>query len=986
MPTILSEKEFETLIVSHLRDVNGYNEGKSTEYAKDLAMIPERLQAFIMATQEKKVIESFCFASELETNRFFRRLSMELEKRGVTDVLRKGFRYNNALFDLYYPIPSEQNESAKVAYAQNDFTVVRQLHYSQQNTDLSIDVVLFLNGLPIITMELKNHYTGQTVQNAIYQYQHDRDAKELLLKPKRCAVHLAVDDDEVFFCAELKNKDSWFLPFNRGNNGGAGNPLNPNGLRTAYLWEEVLTKRSLSNILENYAQLIVTENVKTHVRTERMIWPRYHQLACVNMLVEQTLQKPVGQRFLIQHSAGSGKSNSISWLAYQLVMLVENDRPKFDSVILVTDRVNLDRQLRNNILSFKKMQNVVAWAEDSLTLNFALSSGKKIIVTTIHKFTYVLDAIEGELHDRHFAVIIDEAHSSQSGSMSANMQMVLQSNNETDKDSEEYGVEEEMIKVMKGRKMAKNANFYAFTATPKDKTLALFGQKTLTPEGKEEFRPHHVYPMQQAVQEGFILDVLSHYTIYDSYYNLIAAEGSNEEELYDAKKAQGKLRAYVERQPKTIEKKSQIIVEHLCTKVVGKIGGKARAMLVCPSIQRAIEYYWKISGMLKERKSPYRAIVAFSGEKVIDDKAYTEESLNGFPSLEIEKRMKDEPYRLLIVANKFQTGYDEPLLHTMYVDKQLSDVKAVQTLSRLNRCCPKKIDTFVLDFANDAETIQASFQKFYKATYLNDRPDPNRLNDLLQKVQDYAFFTDDDVLNFNKLYWAGADRKDLEPILNTAVDRFKTELDEHKQIDCKGAIKGYVRAYPFLASILPYESSDWERHYVFLNLLLDKLPKLKAVDEDDMLIENVDFDKYRIVKQEERKIDLEDKDTGVDPVQATSAAKVQQKDMETLHDILDEFNQRYGNIEWLNRDKVKQQIEQLPDMVASDQAFQNAARHSDVQTAMLQCGNTLMMMVARLMQENTEFARTFFDNKDFQNMITQEVFHKAYSTIVNTGK
>lgn len=744
-----SERGLEDIIVAHLRDVNGYNQGTSGDYDKTFAMLPANVEAFLRKTQPEKVDELRIFSNNIERNKFFTRLRDEITKRGITDVLRKGFRYITLHFDLYYPTPNELNPTAKKLYEDNDFTVIRQLHYSPTDTMLSVDVVLFLNGLPIITMELKNHYTGQTVENAKAQYQNDRDPKDLLFKPKRCAVHFAVDDTDVAMCSMLDGKSSWFLPFNKGNNGGKGNPVNPNGLATAYLWEEILTKHSLSNILEEFAQVIEEKNEKTGKTKTKVIWPRYHQLDAVRSLLKATKGNGIGQRFLIQHSAGSGKSNSITWLAYQLVGLLKDNKPVVDSVIVVTDRVNLDKQIRDNIRSFQKLSNVVEWADSSDTLAKALKGGKKIIITIVHKFPFILDAIGTQLKDSRFAIIIDEAHSSQNGSMSAKMNIGV-SGNATDDDED---IEDKIAKIVAGRKMASNANYYAFTATPKGKTLEMFGTPMpADAEGKVKHNPFHVYSMKQAIEEGFIMDVLKNYTPYQSFYKVVKSIESDPE--FDKKQAQSKIRAWVEAQPETIDSKARIIVEHFHENVInrGKVGGQARAMLVTSSILRAIEFYYVISQKLRERNSPFKAIVAFSGEKEYKGKMVNEASVNGFPSSEIEDRMGKDPYRILIVADKFQTGYDQPLLHTMYVDKVLSDVKAVQTLSRLNRCHPKKRDTFILDFADNAERVQEAFQKYYNATILSEETDPNRLNDLLAKIDEYAIFTEQEVDEINRIF------------------------------------------------------------------------------------------------------------------------------------------------------------------------------------------------------------------------------------------
>ena len=971
MVTDTSEKNLETILVSHLRDIQGYEEGSSEDYSKDYALDRERVKRFILSTQKKKVENTACFMNELAERKFFTELNKQLATRGVTDVLRKGFRYISELFDMYYPLPSELNPTAQEMYAKNIFCVSRQLYYSKDNSN-SIDVIVSLNGLPIITMELKNHYTGQTVENAIKQYQTDRDAKDPLLAPKRCAVHFAVDDDDIRMCTWLCGKSSWFLPFNKGVNGGAGNPINPNGLKTAYLWEDILKKESLSDILENYAQVIKKKDEKTNTEKVSVVWPRYHQLEVVRKLLQETRTKGVGNRYLIQHSAGSGKSNSITWLAYQLVGLLDGTEPLMDSVIVVTDRINLDKQIRDNIAAFKRLSNLVAWADSAETLRTNLESGKKIIITIVHKFPFILETIGSEMKNKRFGIIIDEAHSSQNGSMSAKMNIALSGN--TGEEGED--LEDKLNAIIEGRKMVKNANYYAFTATPKNKTLQMFGTAFEQPDGEIGHRPFHEYTMKQAIEEGFIMDVLKHYTTYNSYYKIVKAVDSDPE--FEKKQAQKKLRAFVEGQPETIQQKAAIIIEHFHSQVIdkGKLGGEARAMVVTSSILRAIEFYYEITRLLEERKSPYKAIVAFSGSKNYGGKDVTEADINGFPSKDIEDNMGRDPYRILVVAEKFQTGYDQPLLHTMYVDRVLTDVKAVQTLSRLNRCHPKKRDTFVLDFANDADSIKDSFQRFYKTTILSKEVDPNKLNDLIQEIEDANIYSYEEIDLLNSKYWKGAPREELDPIINSSVDRFK-ERDENTQVRCKSSIKAFLRTYPFIAAVLPFKSVEWEKLNTYFSLLIHKLPVLKNEDFTEGLIEAIDFDQYRLIKGEEQKIELENSDSEIEPTPVGKPKGVTSPDMAKLSEILDEFN----GINWLDKEKAKQQLEELPVRLQADEAFVNAARNSDKETAQQQCNMSLMMIIAQMLNENTEFCRNYLDNPDFMNFINQRVFQSAYSSV-----
>lgn len=999
-----SETGLEKIIVDWLRDKNGYEQATPHDYNKDFALVDTWVERFVVATQPDKVEQSMCFASPSERMKFFTRLANEITKRGVVDVLRKGYKFNGSTFDLYYPLPSDLNPSAKKAYGQNIFGVIRQVMYSKTNTN-EIDFVVFINGLPLATFELKNNYTGQTYENAIRQYQTDRNPKELLLQKKRCAVHFAVDDQQVWMCTALAGKDSWFLPFNRGVNGGAGNPVVENDTMTSYLWKDILTKPTLSNIIENFAQVIVSKekDKKTgKIRDkEKVIWPRYHQLDAVRTLVKQTQKCGVGKRFLIQHSAGSGKSNTITWLAYQLVVLLKNQQPFFDSVVVVTDRVNLDRQIRDNINAFQRLSNIVGWADKSETLRLMLQGGKKIIVSTINKFSFILDEIGSTLKDRRFAIIIDEAHSSQNGAMSANLAtglsgyaapkayvmpyvceagMVASGGPDVDIETEEEDTDDKINRILKGRKLAKNANYYAFTATPKNKTLEMFGEKITDAEGNVSFMPFHEYTMKQAIEEGFILDVLKYYTPYSSYYRILKTSADDPE--YDKKKAQGKLRAYVEAQPETIEKKAEIIVEHFCSKVFMKIGGKARAMLVTSSIERAIEFYKVITRMLEERNSPYRAIVAFT-DKMIDGQLVTEASLNGFPSAEIETKMEEEPYRILVVANKFQTGYDQPLLHTMYVDKQLSGVKAVQTLSRLNRCHPKKQDTFVLDFANDPEMIQKAFQDYYKTTVLVGESDVNKLNDLTETIEGFCFYTQDDVDRVVELKLTGNDddRPAMDAVLDGVTERFKEELNEDEQIVCKSGIKNFNRCYPYFSSIMPFESAEWEKQYIFYSLLVKKLPKLKIDDFTEGLIDNIDFDKYRIVKEEERQIVLENENAEVAPVPVGHGTGKPVPEMEALSTIVKDFNELFGNIDWKNRDEVQRQINELPARIVGSVDFANAVKNGDSQVAQITFNDDMIAIVAAMLEEKTEFVQAYFGNKDFHNFVNARVYQAALSRL-----
>ena len=692
------------------------------EYCVDLA----QLSAFLCTTQTNAA-ESLDLGQDSPTRRkFLARLQGEVSKRGVIDVLRKGVKDGPHHVELFYGTPSPGNPVATERYAQNRFSVTRQLRYSRDETQRALDLGLFINGLPIATFELKNSLTKQTVEDAVEQYKRDRAPREKLFEFGRSVAHFAVDDHEVRFCTHLKGKTSWFLPFNQGWNDGAGNPPNPDGLKTDYLWTRLLTRDGLTNILENYAQVVETKDEKTGKKRKEQIWPRYHQLDVVRRLLTDTRRHGAGKRYLIQHSAGSGKSNSIAWLAHQLIGLRKNDAGVFDSIIVVTDRRLLDKQIRDTIKQFAQVGATVGHADRSGDLRRFIESGKKIIISTVQKFPFILDEIGNEQRGRRFAIIIDEAHSSQGGRTAAAVNMALSEAGAEEKDET---TEDTINRIMAARRLLPNASYFAFTATPKNKTLEIFGE-AYDAEGQTRHRPFHSYTMKQAIQEGFILDVLRNYTPVASYYKLIKKiEGDPE---FDTKRARKKLRRYVESHEHAIQIKAEIMVDHFHEQVLAlnKIGGQARAMVVTGGIERAIQYYHAIRQYLLERKSPYRAIVAFSGEHEYGGVQVSEASLNGFPSSRIADEIQQDPYRFLICADKFQTGYDEPLLHTMYVDKILSGIKAVQTLSRLNRAHPQKHDAFVLDFRNDADTIREAFADYYRTTILSEETDPNKLHDL----------------------------------------------------------------------------------------------------------------------------------------------------------------------------------------------------------------------------------------------------------------
>jgi type I restriction enzyme, R subunit len=972
MTTDVTEKGLESLIVDSLVSEAGYQQGRSEDYDRDHAIDLAKLGEFLRATQPEAA--DFLNLEEESPRRtqFLHRLQGEIAKRGVIDVLRHGIKHNQFDLDLFYGTPTPGNFKAKQLFEANVFSVTRQLRYSKDETQLALDLCVFINGLPVATFELKNRLTKQTVDDAVQQYKRDRDPKELLFQFGRCMVHFAVDDQEVRMCTHLMGNESWFLPFNKGWNDGAGNPPNPNGLKTDYLWKQILSKHELTDIIENYAQIVVEKDQRGK-KKEKQIFPRYHQLDVVRKLLADVPKSGVGTRYLIQHSAGSGKSNSIAWLAHQLIGLGDGNSVLFDSVIVVTDRRVLDKQIKDTIKQFAQVSATVGHAEHSGDLRKFLQQGKKIIISTVQKFPFILDEIGDEHRHRTFAIIIDEAHSSQGGRTSAKMSMVL---SEHGAEEEEETFEDQINRIMEARKMLTNAGYFAFTATPKNKTLEIFGRAV--PAGdKARHVSFHGYTMKQAIQEGFILDVLANYTPVQSYYRLIKTV--EDDPQFDTKRAKKKLRHYVESHDHAVRLKAEIMVDHFHEKVARRIGGKARAMVVTGGIARAIQYFHAFETYLRERRSPYRAIVAFSGEHEDGGRNVTEATLNGFPSNHIESNIRQDPYRFLIVADKFQTGYDEPLLHTMYVDKPLSGIKAVQTLSRLNRAHPRKKDTFVLDFQNDSDTITEAFSDYYRTTVLSEETDPNKLHDLKANLDRHQVYNEAQVEEVVRLFLSGAGRERLDPILDACVAVYNSELDEDGQVDFKGKAKAFCRTYQFLASILPYSNAEWEKLSTFLTFLIPKLPAPIEDDPPYGLLEAIDMDSYRAEVQEELKIYLPDQDGEVDPAVVGGGGRPPEPEVDLLSNIIRAFNDQFGNIEWKDADRIRQLIsKEIPEKVAADRAYQNAQKNSDKAAARLEHDRALRDVILAMLADHTDLYKHFYENPSFKKWLSDTIFGVTY--------
>lgn len=888
---------------SNEEDIQYTNElfvsGQPRDFNKRFAIDTKYFWQFLENTQ-KEELEKLQKQSDWQL-KVLNRFDRLIKKYGVLHLLRKGLEVDDAHFTLFFQAPlASSSDSVKENFHQNIFSVTRQVAYSEANPREEIDMVIFINGIPIITMELKNHWTGQNARShGIHQYKQQRDASQPLLQFARCIVHFAVDTDEAYMTTKLQGNATFFLPFNQGNNHGKGNPTNPNGHKTSYLWEEVFTKRSLANIIQHFVRLDGTK--KDALASRTLFFPRYHQLDVVRKLINHASVNGTGHTYLIQHSAGSGKSNSITWAAYQLIETYPThtevqgaksvDLPLFDSVIVVTDRRLLDKQIRENIREFSEVKNIVAPALSSKDLRESLEQGKKIIITTIQKFPFILDGI-GDLTNKNFAVIIDEAHSSQSGKAHDSMNTAMGA------DLDEVDAQDKIVEAMKARKLKQNASYFAFTATPKNSTLEKFGMQ----QADGTFIPFHLYSMKQAIEEGFILDVLHNYTTLKSYYQIEKSISDNPE--FDTQKAQKYLKAYVERDQRTIKTKAEIILDHFIPNVVNKkrLKGKAKAMVVTQSIESAIKYYNALKEVIASKGNPFKIVIAFSGEKEVGGIKYTEASMNGFSDKETKDMFDTDEYRILVVANKYLTGFDQPKLCAMYVDKKLQGVLAVQTLSRLNRSNlklgKKTEDLFVLDFFNTIDDIKMAFDPFYTSTVLSEGTDVNVLHDLKDVLDDSGVYEWFEVEDFVLRFFNKEDAQNLSPIIDKAAYRFTDELDwdDEDKADFKIKAKQFVKIYGQLASILPFLNVKWEKLFWFLKFLIPKLPiKDKEKDKLDELLNSVDLSTYGLERVKlNYTIGLDANETEVTPQNPNPrSAHGTGEEKDFLEEIVSQFNERW---------------------------------------------------------------------------------------------
>lgn len=993
--TDTSEKGFQKFITNYLVMEHHFIESLPTEFNSDFCINTKQVLTFIEATQK----DAYEMIQTKGERSFFVRLDEKIKELGVIEVLRKGVKHFDKTIELFYRKPaSNYNLKDAAKYKANIYSVTQELVYSSDSTNKNrIDLTIFINGIPIITCELKNLVSGrpQTVKDGIRQYQNTRDPKDKIFSFARCMVHFVADTENVFMCSELKGKKSTFIPFNKGLNDGetiglfgAGNPLNTKGLKTHYLWENIFSKDSLSNIIDKFAKVIEETDEDTG-KKKKMIFPRYHQITSVNRVLAHAKENGVGQRYLIQHSAGSGKSKSIAWLTHQLHGLFDKtgENKIFDTVIVITDRTVLDKQLSEEIKQFSPMLGIVAsitndGASKTSNLKEAINNKKKVIICTIQTFPHMLKEMEG-MESLNFAIVIDEAHSSQNGETSSKMNAVLANKNEDSEEVEEQTLEDIINDLIESRKMIKNGSYFAFTATPKNKTLETFGVKSnrtyidKNGEIKPQFDAFHLYSMKQAIEEEFILDVLQNYTTYNSFYKLIKSVENNPE--FDTRQAQKNLRAYVEGHEFAIAEKARIMIDHFEREVKYQINGEAKSMVVTKSIISAIKYKQAFDEYLKEIKSPFKTIVAFSGKKEFNGIEYDEVSMNKFETAknDIPKNFKKKEYKYLIVANKYQTGFDQPLLHTMYVDKKLRDVQAVQTLSRLNRAFkPHKKETFVLDFYNKVEEIKDAFNPYYTSTILSEETSPNKLNDLVDALEKFEVYNEETVIGFFDKYANNAERNILDPIIDSAFHTFKFELDNDHQIDFKIKVKSFLRTYSYLSKILDFKNVYWEQLWWYLRYLLPKLVLDKQEGGAEGIYETIDMHSYRPSKQETTKIILAEEPGVVPPIPVNVSGSGIESDLDSLDNILKNFNQRFGDINWTDKDKVNDILtKQLPADLKADLKIMEAITTSpDKQNAKISLDKKVEELMQQYLFTQTEIYKMFTTNPDFQRRYKEFIF------------
>lgn len=984
---ITTENTFETAIVQSLVEHGGYTEGNAPDYSPELGLFKYEALAFLQNTQPKNWQKISSIHGGDVDNRIIQRIYKEMDLRGSLDVLRNGFIDYGVRFKLAFFKPeSGLNPETEKLYAQNQLKVIRQVYYSAKNKN-SVDLVLSLNGIPVATLELKNHFTGQTAQNAKKQYAATRDNRELLFTfKKRALVHFAVDPDEVFMTTKISGKETHWLPFNQGYQNGKGNPPNPDGYKSDYLWQKILVKDSWLDIIQRFIHLQVDEIEidGKKFKKEKLIFPRYHQLDTVRKITADARESGAGENYLVQHSAGSGKSNSIAWLAYRLSSLHNKfDERIFDSVIVVTDRLVLDQQLQNTIYQFEHKTGVVHRIDkDSNQLAQAIEQGSHIIITTLQKFPFVIDKI-GDLPKRKYAVIIDEAHSSQGGEASKKMKEVLASDEPAENgEDEDYTAEdfirEHVEKSAAARGQQSNLSFFAFTATPKYKTLAVFGYKGT--DGKP--KPFHLYSMRQAIEEGFILDVLQNYTTYELYFKL--SKAIEDDPQLNKKKASRAIGYFVNFHPHNLAQKTEIIIEHFRQVVAKKIGGRAKAMVVTSSRKLAKRYFEEFNRYIKEKgyEKEIKILVAFSGS-VMDDNypdGVSEPQLTGYGEKELPGIFKKSEYKILIVADKYQTGFDQPMLHTMYVDKKLSGVKAVQTLSRLNRTAPGKEDTFILDFFNDRNTIFESFQPYYEKTIVIEEPEPNHLYDLKSKLDEWQIYWQNEIDLFSNIYFQPSgkmttkDQAKLYAFIDPAVERYKALESEDEKEEFKKSLRTWTNLYAFMAQIMPFKEPEFEKFYAYAKLLQTKLPK-RILSEQLHFDDEVVMEYYRLQKIKEGSIDLIKGEDGELDGLTEAGIKRAKEEKAPLSEIIELLNDRFGT-EFEEADRLF--FNQIEEELIKDETLQTQAKVNKLDTFKFAFEDKFLNKLIDRMDQNQDIFEKILENKAFGSLVKELMMKSVY--------
>ncbi|SHF76318.1 type I restriction enzyme, R subunit [Fodinibius roseus] len=988
---IAFEKAIEAFLCSFK---GGYKKGDPSNFNRKWALFPELVTTFIKDTQPRKwgPIEQF-YGDDTE-NYVIKELHHAINSQGILNVIRHGFKcFGKRLRVAFFRPPHGMNPESEELYQRNVLTFTRQVHYSEGEPSKSIDIVLTLNGLPVATIELKNPLTDQNVEDAKKQYKGERNPEDLIFQfKKRALIHFAVDPDLVYYTTKLEGSDTYLLPFNKGHDGGAGNPPNPDGYRTTYLWEEVLQKDSFMDILARFLHLEVEEKkISTDqgirvIRKENMIFPRYHQLDAVRKLVDDAEGQGPGKNYLIQHSAGSGKSNTIAWLAYRLSSLHNaKDQKIFDSIVVITDRIVLDKQMQDTIYQFDHKSGVVKKIEkDSTQLANALDNATPIIISTLQKFPFVTDKVE-DLEGQNYAVIVDEAHSSQTGEQAADLRSVLNKDGikeaaEDELEDEENDYQEFVLREMAKRGRQENISFFAFTATPKYKT-----EKVFNAPGPDGEPPFHLYTMRQAIEENFIMDVLKHYTTYKSYYGLIKAV--DEDPDFEKKKGSKALARFLKLHPYSIAQKTEVMVEHFRHHTMHKIGGKAKAMVVTSSRLHAVRYKQAFDKYITEKGyNDIKTLVAFSGTVEDPDKPgskFTEVGMNnGIREKELPKKFGTDEYQILLVAEKYQTGFDQPLLHTMYVDKRLSGIQAVQTLSRLNRRYPGKDDTFVLDFVNDREEIFNAFKPYYEKTPFAEDVEPRKLYELQAQLEGFRIFDEEDIEAFCEIYYkpefksTDTDHAKLYAVLDPVVERFK-ELDEEKQDEFKSVLVSYRNMYGFLSQIIPFKDSELEQLYTYGRFLLSRLPK-NSSDTQYELENEVALKFYRLEKISDGSIDLsEGESRDIKGPSDVGTGKIREEYVK-LSQLVELLNERFGT-NFTQADQLF--FDQIEEEAILDEDIQKAAKANNLDDFRYIFEKELEQLIIDRMDGNEEISMKMIKDEKFRDLASWHILKNVYSKI-----